>query len=120
MQPTSTAMVMAYWGVSPPAAELAAIPYSDPQVDHAARYTYDAAYRGTGNWSFNTAYAGRYGLRAFVTELRSLREAEAFVQAGIPLVASITVGPNALPGFLFGQGSAGHLLVIRGFSSPAT
>ena len=115
--PTSTAMVMAYWGIAPPAAELAVIPYPDPQVDHAARYTYDAQYRGTGNWPFNTAYASRYGLRAFVTQLRSLREAEAFIAAGIPLVASITVGPNALPGFLFGQGSAGHLLVIRGFTA---
>ncbi|HEX4745517.1 MAG TPA: C39 family peptidase, partial [Gaiellaceae bacterium] len=65
---------------------------------------------------FNTAYAARYGLRAFVTQLRSLGEAEAFIAAGIPLVASITVGPNALPGFLFGQGTAGHLLVIRGFT----
>ena len=115
--PTSTAMVMAYWGVAPPAGELAAIPYADPQVDHAARYTYDASYRGTGNWSFNTAYAARYGLRSFVTQLRSLAEAESFIAAGIPLVASITVGPNALPGFLFGQGSEGHLLVIRGFTA---
>jgi hypothetical protein len=115
--PTSTAMVMAHWGVAPPAAELAEIPYADPQVDHAARYTYDAQYRGTGNWPFNTAYASRYGLRAFVTQLRSLREAEAFIAAGVPLVASITAGPNALPGFLFGEGSAGHLLVIRGFTA---
>jgi len=115
--PTSTAMVMGYWGVAPPASELAAIPYADPQVDHAARYTYDSSYRGTGNWSFNVAYASRYGLRAFVTQLRSLAEAESFIAAGIPLVASITVGPNALPGFLFGQGTAGHLLVIRGFTA---
>ncbi|MDQ3097295.1 MAG: peptidase C39 family protein, partial [Chloroflexota bacterium] len=115
--PTSTAMVMGYWGVTPPASELASIPYADPQVDHAARYTYDVQYRGTGNWSFNTAYAARYGLRAFVTQLRSLREAEAFIAAGIPLVASITAGPNALPGFLFGSGSAGHLLVISGFTA---
>ena len=115
--PTSVAMVMGYWGVTPPVSELAAIPYADPQVDHAARYTYDVQYRGTGNWPFNTAYAARYGLRAFVTQLRSLREAEAFIAAGIPLVASITAGPNALPGFLFGSGSAGHLLVISGFTA---
>ena len=29
----------------------------DPWVDYAARETYDAAYEGTGNWPFNTAYA---------------------------------------------------------------
>jgi len=115
--PTATAMVLGHWGAGPSAADLAAIPYADPQVDHAARYTYDASYRGTGNWSFNTAYAARYGLRAFVTQLRSLAEAESFIAAGIPLVASITVGPDALPGFLFGQGTDGHLLVIRGFSA---
>lgn len=115
--PTSTSMILGYWGAGPGAADLAGIPYVDPQVDHAARYTYDASYRGTGNWSFNTAYAARYGLRAFVTQLRSLAEAEAFIAAGIPLVASITVGPSALPGFLFGQGSAGHLLVVRGFTA---
>ena len=115
--PTSTAMILGHWGAGPSAADLAAIPYADPQVDHAARYTYDASYRGTGNWSFNTAYAARYGLRAFVTQLRSLAEAESFIAAGIPLVASITVGPNALPGFLFGQGSEGHILVIRGFTA---
>ena len=29
----------------------------DPSVDFAARSTYDTAYRGTGNWPFNTAFA---------------------------------------------------------------
>ncbi len=115
--PTSVSMILGFWGRGPAADELAGIPYADPQVDHAARYTYDASYRGTGNWSFNTAYAARYGLRAFVTQLRSLAEAESFIAAGIPLVASITVGPNALPGFLFGQGTDGHILVIRGFTA---
>ncbi|CAN5143554.1 hypothetical protein BH18CHL2_BH18CHL2_11690 [soil metagenome] len=115
--PTSIAMVVAYWGRGPAEGELAAIPYADPQVDHAARYTFDAAYSGTGNWPFNTAYAATFGLRAFVTQLRSLTEAEAFLQAGIPLIASITVGSGTLPGFLFGQGTGGHLLVIAGFTA---
>lgn len=115
--PTSTSMILGYWGRGPSAAELSQIPYADPQVAHAARYTYDRAYAGTGNWPFNTAYAATFGLRAFVTQLRSLREAEAFIAAGIPLVASLTVGPNALPGFLFGEGAAGHILVIRGFTA---
>ena len=34
----------------------------------------------------------RFGLDAFVTRLRSLREAELFITAGIPLVASIAFG----------------------------
>jgi hypothetical protein len=117
--PTSTSMVMAFWGKSPSSQELEWVDprFPDPHVDHAARYTYDAAYGGTGNWPFNTAYAGRYGLRAFVTQLRSLSEAERFIAAGIPLVASVRIAPGALPGFLLPGGSNGHLLVISGFTS---
>lgn len=117
--PTSTAMVIAFWGKGPSAAELAWVDprYPDRHVDHAARYTYDATYGGAGNWPFNTAYAARYGLRAFVTQLRSLSEAERFIAAGIPLVASVRIAPGALPGFLLPGGSPGHLLVISGFAA---
>jgi peptidase C39-like protein len=114
--PTSTAMVLGYWKTGPTSGDLAAFPgpaYRDPQVDHAARYTYDWAYRGAGNWPNNTAYAARFGLSAFVTRLRSLGEAELFINAGIPLVASIT---GKLPGLLRGS-TEGHLLVIRGFTA---
>jgi hypothetical protein len=116
--PTSTAMVLAFWGRGPRQSELAWVDprFRDPQVDHAARYTYDAVYRGAGNWPFNTAYAAVFGLHAFVTQLRSLAEAERFIAAGIPLIASVKVAPGALPGFLLPQGTNGHLLVIRGFA----
>ncbi|HAF10857.1 MAG TPA: hypothetical protein DCK98_12370 [Chloroflexi bacterium] len=116
--PTSTTMVLGYWGQYPSAADMAYIPasYADPQVDYAARYTFDYHYNGTGNWPFNAAYAGRYGMDAFVTRLRSLDEAEAFIRAGIPLVASIAVDPNKLDGFLF-KSSSGHLLVIVGITA---
>ena len=116
--PTSTEMVVEYWGRRPSAADLAWIAPTivDPAVDHAARSTYDAAYRGTGNWPFNAAYAARYGLRAFVTQLRSLAEAERFIDAGIPLVASLSWRAGELPGFYLGLGSNGHLLVVTGFS----
>ena len=72
--PTSTEMVIEFWGRGPAADDLAWVDpgYADPSVDYAARSTYDAAYRGTGNWPFNTAYAARFGLDAFVTQLRSL------------------------------------------------
>jgi hypothetical protein len=115
--PTSTEMVVEFWGHGPTADDLAWVDpgYADPSVDFAARSTYDAAYRGTGNWPFNTAYAARYGLDAFVTQLRSLAEAEHFVRAGIPLVASIASRPGELDGFLFSGGTNGHLVVIIGF-----
>lgn len=116
--PTSTEMVVEYWGRGPSPDELAWVDPSiaDPSVDFAARHTYDAAYRGTGNWPFNAAYAAHYGLDGFVTQLRSLNEAEQFLAAGIPLIASIAVGPRQLNGFLFDGGTNGHLVVIGGFT----
>ena len=50
------------------------------------------------NRPFNTAYAARFGVDVYVTRLRSLDEAEAFIRAGIPLVASIAVDSNKLDG----------------------
>ena len=116
--PTSTAMVIAYWGAGPSVADYGWVNpgFADPWVDHAARYTFDHGYAGAGNWPFNTAYAANFGLDAFVTRLRSLREAEQLVSAGIPLVASIAAEPGQLRGFLLPNGTAGHLLVIVGFT----
>jgi hypothetical protein len=114
--PTSTAMVLGALGASPSDDELERFPgpgYGDPQVDYAARYTYDWNYKGAGNWPANVAYASRFGLEGFVTRLRSLSEAQRFIVASIPLVASIN---GELPGFLFGK-TNGHLLVIRGFDA---
>jgi hypothetical protein len=120
--PTSTAMVLDYWkqqypnaGYGPSAQDLAGIPYADPQVDYAAANTYDWNYDGTGNWPFNTAYAGRYGLESFVTRLRSLTEAEKFISAGIPLVVSVSFKESQLTGS--GYSTNGHLMVIRGFTA---
>ena len=89
--------------------------YVDPWVDYAARNIYDYAYGGTGNWPFNTAYAGRFGLDGFVTRLRSLNEAEAFIAAGIPLIFSLSFKKNQIPGLTYA--TAGHLLVVVGFSA---
>ena len=117
--PTSTEMVVEFWGRGPSADDLAWVDpgYADPSVDFAARSTFDAAYHGTGNWPFNTAYAARYGLDTFVTQLRSLAEAELFVRAGIPVVTSIASQPGELSGFLFAGGTDGHLVVIVGFDA---
>jgi hypothetical protein len=113
--PTSTAMVMRYFGKGPSTASLTWVKHTDPFVDHAARYTYDTRYDGTGNWPFNTAYAAHYSLDAFVTRLASLRDAEGFIKAGIPLVASIAFAKGGLDGAPISS-TPGHLLVITGFS----
>lgn len=113
--PTSTAMVLRYWGVGPTPADLAWVdPPVDAEVDHAARNVFDYRYDGAGNWPFNTAYAARYGLEGFVTRLRSLTEAEAFIAAGVPVVASVSFEKDEMDGA--GYGTNGHLLVICGFT----
>ncbi len=90
--------------------------HTDPWVDQAARATYDADYEGTGNWAFNTAYAASLAGDAFVTRLDSLREAEGYIVAGIPLVVSISFAKGRLTGAPVSS-SAGHLLVVVGFTS---
>jgi hypothetical protein len=116
--PTSTSMVLGYFGALPPASEWSWVDpaFADPWVDNTARHVFDYHYDGAGNWPFNTAYAGGRGLDGFVTQLRGLTEAEQFVKAGIPLVASVAANPNKLTGFLLDKGTNGHLLVIVGFT----
>ena len=69
--PTSTSMVLGYYDALPPpyTYRLGARRPPGPWVDYAARTTYDAAYEGTGNWPFNTAYAAPLAGDAFVTRL---------------------------------------------------
>jgi hypothetical protein len=110
--PTSVAMVLAHFRALP---QLSDDDHPDPWVDHVAREVFDPAYDGAGNWSFNAAYAaGRTG-HAFVTRLRDLRDAEALVAAGIPLVASVSYADGALTGAPV-AGTDGHLIVICGFT----
>jgi hypothetical protein len=114
--PTSSAMVVHFWGPEyyPTAAETAWVGFADPEVDYTARYVYDYHYQGAGNWPFNTAYAAERGLVSDVTQLHNLSEAEPFIKAGIPLVASVAWNPNKLDGASI-KSTNGHLLVIGGF-----
>ncbi len=112
--PTSSEMVVGHWGRGPSPADLAGIPYADPSVDYAAMRTYDYNYAGAGNWPFNTAYSASFGLDAFVTQLRSLAEAEQFIKAGIPLTVSVSFKSSELDGA--GYSTDGHLMDIVGFA----
>lgn len=114
--PTSTSMVMRYFGKDPSARAYSWSRYADSFVDHAARYTYDHQYKGTGNWPFNAAYAATYSLDTFVTRLGSLRDAESYIRAGIPVIASVAFGRGQLPGSPISS-TPGHLMVIRGFTA---
>jgi hypothetical protein len=130
--PTSTAMVVAYWSqfsvthsttdYRPMPAEyswvttaLPSPPHQDPWVDFTARAVYDYHYNGAGNWPFNAAYAASRGLVADVTQLHNLAEAEPFLKAKIPLVASVAWKSNKLDGGI--KSTNGHLLVIEGFTA---
>ncbi|SCE77361.1 C39 family peptidase [Micromonospora chokoriensis] len=116
--PTSTEMVVEYWGRRPSAADTSWVDptYPDPTVNHAARMTFDYAYDGAGNWPFNTAYAASFpGLEGRVTRLHSLDELERFIAAGIPVVTSQSFLASELDGANYG--TSGHLFVVVGFTA---
>jgi hypothetical protein len=92
--------------------------YRDYQVDVpiVAREVFDSRYGGTGNWTFNTAFAGRLGFPSAVTHLRDLAHAHAFLVDDIPLALSIAWEPGYLPGAPL-ERSSGHLVVLRGIAA---
>ncbi|MDP9456321.1 MAG: peptidase C39 family protein [Actinomycetota bacterium] len=112
--PTSLSMVMAYWSGE------TGDPGLDRPVPEVAEGVYDYAYEGWGNWPFNTAYAAASGLEARVSRFGSLDEAEGWVGAGVPPVASVAWDNGKTGQGLAGAPLArsdGHLLVIRGFTA---
>ncbi|SDT37949.1 peptidase C39 family protein [Microlunatus soli] len=112
---TSTAMVLKYWHTGPHGKDLDWVdPPVDAEVDYSARNVFDYTYDGAGNWPFNTAYATTWGLRAFVTRLRSFTEAEELIKAGIPVIISVSFKKDELDGA--GYGTNGHLMVVVGFT----
>lgn len=116
--PTSSTMVQYYWGEDHqvPESALADIdaPSGDPQVDYAAINTWDYTYEGSGNWPFNAAYAHQFELDTFITRLRSLAEAERFIEAGIPVIMSLSWELEEMPEA--GYETNGHLMVLVGFT----
>ena len=116
--PTSSQMIIEYWGgrLSPEQLAWVDPSYADPQVCHAARFTYDHQYDGCGNWPFNAAYAATFkGLQAVVTRLGSLTDLETLIAAGIPAITSQSFLKEELTGA--GYGTAGHLMTVIGFTA---
>ncbi len=106
--PTCTAMVLRYWSAKLGRPEL------NCEVPRVAAEVNDPNWPGTGNWPFNTAFAGAFsGMRAYVTRLSGIAEIEAWVGAGVPVIASVSLG------LLQGDASKnrGHLIVCRGFTA---
>ncbi|MGI8651010.1 MAG: C39 family peptidase [Rubrobacter sp.] len=106
---TSLSMVMAYWSAK------RGVDVWNKPVPTVASGTYDNTYEGNGNWPFNVAYASSLGLEGDVSRFGSLAQAEEWVEAGVPVIASISWGRGQLDGAAI-PSSEGHLLVVRGFT----
>jgi hypothetical protein len=104
--PTCVSMVLSYWSTQLGRSDL------NRDVPEVAAAVYDPGWPGTGNWSFNTAYAGSFpGMRAYVARLAEVHELKTWIQAGVPIVTSVTY--SILKGRP-DQGD-GHLVVVVGF-----
>jgi hypothetical protein len=107
--PTSLSMDLARW------AELDNRPEWNHTVPDTAAGVLDHDRHATGNWPFNTAFAGSLpGMRGYVTRFSDMSELEDWVAAGIPVVISAR-WDLLEPGRP--EDLAGHLTVCIGFTS---
>jgi hypothetical protein len=106
--PASLSMVLAYWSATLHRPEL------DRSVPEVATGVNDPVYDGTGNWPFNTAYAGEFpGMRAYVTRLGDISELEQWIAAGVPVILSVS---SYLTNDRHDGQDNGHLIVCAGFT----
>jgi hypothetical protein len=101
-------MVLGYWAGRIGRSSL------DKSVPIVRSGVYDAVYEGTGNWSFNVAFAGSQpGLIGYAARLSGLAELESLTTAGIPVVCSVSW--YLLHGEPIQEDEQGHLVVLNGF-----
>jgi hypothetical protein len=106
--PTSISMILAWW------AKVLNRPDLDRDVPQVARAVHDPGWGGTGNWPFNTAFAGSLpGLRGAALRLSDLTTVESLIAQGIPVVLSVNApalrGRPSTP-------DGGHLVIVVGFT----
>ena len=107
--PTSLSMVLSYWANRLHRPELRI------DVPEVAAGVFDPVYGGTGNWPFNTAFAGRFqGLQAYVARLPDLRSVEELIARKIPVVISVSISRLRERPM---KGDDGHLVVVTGFNA---
>ena len=113
--PTSLTMLLAYWHQRTGDPRLAPFAQPDAVPEIVAPAVYDRIYEGTGNWSFNTAFAATLGLEGYVLQLRGLGDVHGLLAAGVPLALSIRWQPGQLDNAPVGH-SSGHLVVAVGLT----
>lgn len=105
--PTCSSMILDHWGKTLNRPELSLT------VPDVAKAVHDPNWPGTGNWPFNTAFAGNFpGMRAYISRLTDVSELEDWIQFGIPIATSVSY--NRLKGL--GTAGSGHLIVCVGFT----
>lgn len=107
--PTSLTMLLAWWrGHGVPG-------IAGPGVRQTAAGVDDPGWPGTGNWPFNTAFAGQQpGLSACVARLAGIGDLEAWIADGKPVAASVSY--SRLKGAAEASPGDGHLVVVTGFT----
>lgn len=99
--PTSTSMVLQFYG------------FDRPTVENATAI-YDPVHDLFGNWGRAVSRAGEMGLDAYLTRFRNWDQVHDMIARGIPVIASIRFRKGEVKGFLY-ESTNGHLIVIRGF-----
>ena len=108
--PTSVSMLLGYW------ADTLKQPKLDHDVPEVQKGVYDVAWKGTGNWPFNMAFAASQpGLTAYVSRFRDVRDLEEWVASGVPVATSVSYA--LLKGKPNKEANDGHLVVMVGFDA---
>jgi hypothetical protein len=105
--PTTVSMLLTYWSGKLRRPDL------DRDVPEVVKGVFDPTWGGTGNWVFNTAYAGSFkGMCAYTARLSDVAELEDWIARGIPVGLSVCY--NRLRGK--SREPSGHLIVCVGFT----
>ncbi len=105
----ATSMILGYWAKELNHTEL------DVDVPTVCDAVFDPEWPGTGNWPFNTAFAGSLpGMRGYVARLWNIEQLQAWIDRGVPVACSVS--RLLLQGKEKGKND-GHLVVLVGFTA---
>jgi uncharacterized protein YvpB len=114
--PVALTMVLQYWQARLDDYRLGPFLAPEASAQLTVPGVYDPVYDGTGNWPFNTGFASSFGLEAYVARFDTLAEIVPWLEAGVPVIASISWEPGKLDNAAVAH-SGGHLVVVVGFTT---